>query len=445
MDIDEFSIRKLLDDVSSIHETYEQIARKTGNRFNIFDIEEISSAEVAICRVLYELLSPKGNHFQGTRYLVLFFETIREVLEEHDVRVPSESEIEKAEVFKEKPTPEGRRIDLVIEIENFCIPIEVKIGAGDQPRQCYDYFCYAKGQNPSTEKTWMLYLTRTGCAPSPYSAEDPTKEGDGPTKDKDGYKEVCQISFEKDILNWLKACLTQEETIKAAPIREILLQFMSVIRRFTNQMEDEEKMELVELLSDSSDNMKNAKIVNDAAKICKVNIMRDFLQALDKKLLEKGFKTQNKFKIYDHNDSTGSDQVNRYYDKSTYPGITYLIKLDVKSDIHLFFRVEIEASGALIGGFIAVKEGERQQRRDFFDGVDEFGKFFSAEPNPSQTWLHYEEVHINGNSALNFKTNNETYYSLFDKKPELNKFDDLVEKCSESLDAIRKKCVYWNE
>jgi len=57
-------------------------------------------------------------------------------------------------------------------------------------------------------------------------------------------KQVTAISFSDDILNWLEKCLEQKETIKIAPIREVILQYMSAIRSFTNQMEDEKEMEI---------------------------------------------------------------------------------------------------------------------------------------------------------------------------------------------------------
>ena len=46
----------------------------TGNQFNIFEIIGISTREVYMCKVLAELLSPKGCHRQGTKYLELFCE-----------------------------------------------------------------------------------------------------------------------------------------------------------------------------------------------------------------------------------------------------------------------------------------------------------------------------------------------------------------------------------
>jgi len=58
-------ITALLKEISMVSEKYESIYRKTGGRFNIFEITGRSSDEVMICRVIHELINPKGSHFQG--------------------------------------------------------------------------------------------------------------------------------------------------------------------------------------------------------------------------------------------------------------------------------------------------------------------------------------------------------------------------------------------
>ena len=119
------------------------------------------------------------------------------------------------------------------------------------------------------DNTQVVYLTPDGHAPSPSSAEGLTgKDG--------GYEEVKQISFADDILMWLKDCLSLPETIRKAPIREIITQFISAIERFTGKLEDRTKFEMVELLSASPQNMKNAKTIADSLPDCQADIVRWF-------------------------------------------------------------------------------------------------------------------------------------------------------------------------
>lgn len=205
------SIELLLQEISAISKKYELLNQKTGGYFNIFNIANITTDEVKICRVLYELISPKGRHYQGSTYLNSF---IKFVL---NIDIP-EKELSSARVFREYVIDEKRRIDLVIETSERFIPIEVKIYAGDQEYQCFDYAKKAKNSK-------VYYLTRFGDNPSEYSAK-------GLTKTDHGYEEVITISFAYDILGWLEICVSQKETLKIASIREVILQLMAVIRFF---------------------------------------------------------------------------------------------------------------------------------------------------------------------------------------------------------------------
>jgi hypothetical protein len=55
----------------------------------------------------------------------------------------SKADIQSAQVHREY-FADRRLIDIVIEIGNRFIPIEVKIYAGDQWGQCYDYWRFAQ-------------------------------------------------------------------------------------------------------------------------------------------------------------------------------------------------------------------------------------------------------------------------------------------------------------
>ena len=54
------------------------LARTEGNdAFNIFKVLGIADKEVLICRLLGELLDPKGSHGLGAKPLSLFLERLR--------------------------------------------------------------------------------------------------------------------------------------------------------------------------------------------------------------------------------------------------------------------------------------------------------------------------------------------------------------------------------
>ncbi|NLB80701.1 MAG: PD-(D/E)XK nuclease family protein, partial [Clostridiaceae bacterium] len=58
----EFVVSSLLSLMDAISQKHALLAEETGQDFNIFKITDIASKEVLMCRVLYELLSPKGCH-----------------------------------------------------------------------------------------------------------------------------------------------------------------------------------------------------------------------------------------------------------------------------------------------------------------------------------------------------------------------------------------------
>ena len=141
--MDETQIEMLLKEISAVSGKYDSIYQKTGGYFNIFDIANISSDEITICRIIHELLDPKGSHFQGDAYLRLFVDILK--LKVNDLEFNDE-DYHTVSVRREECITENRnrRIDLVIETETSYIPIEVKIYAGDQNEQCKDYYKKAK-------------------------------------------------------------------------------------------------------------------------------------------------------------------------------------------------------------------------------------------------------------------------------------------------------------
>jgi hypothetical protein len=148
----ETNAARLLNDATGIIKEFEARWRKTGEKYNIFKVAGIKRKEVIMCRVLADLLDPKGAHGRDSLYLRLFWETIAS-------KLPSSLalDVEHTKVTPEYVIDENRRIDIAIEDGNILVPIEVKIEAGDQPKQIADYFAFARTKN----RKW-----RTGSCPS---------------------------------------------------------------------------------------------------------------------------------------------------------------------------------------------------------------------------------------------------------------------------------------
>ena len=240
----ETNAAQLLNGVTKIIKNYEEKYQKTGEKYNLFKVARIADKEVKMCRVLADLMDPRGQHRQGSGYLKRFWEDIAPkppgsiALDPEYTRVTAEYVID-----------ENRRIDIVFEDGKVFIPIEVKIGAGDQPNQIADYFAFAKKKNGGTEVP-VLYLTLDGH--EPVDAE----------KVKGKY---IKLSFKDHILPWLKACLESAEETASVPVREVLKQLIGAVKSLCGQTEDAEMEEAIfKLITRDEDSVRAAAAISEA-------------------------------------------------------------------------------------------------------------------------------------------------------------------------------------
>ena len=410
--IDGKSAQDLLNAVGSIINKHETVSFNTGSNFNIFEICGISSKELIVCRVLAELLSPQGTHGQKGAYLEIF---LRDCLSNCFLPEFSRREIDLARVYREYSTDSGRRIDIAIEIDDRFIPIEVKIFAGEQADQCYDYFQFA--QKKSTANNKMVYLTLDGSEPLQVSS-----------KKLDKSENIQKISFSDDILGWLEKCISLQETIGKAPIHEVLLQFASTIRRITSQMEDKPKMEITGLLSSSSENMIHAKAIAKAMETCRTEMIIKLFGAIEEKL-----KGDERLKLLD-------DQAPRVlkpnYDYRTskcvkdleYPGINYVAKtLDADTDITL--RIEVDYNHQLTVGFGVARSKKRIGDKRTVTSAGITAHFnCQVEKNKNEWYVFFDTIRYNGDN-INFREYNDNYFKLYDD-------DTFYEICNSIIEQV---------
>ena len=117
----------LLQGSTDIIRIYDEKYRKTGLKYNVFKIARIYEKEVIMCRIIADLLNPKGSHYKGDLYLKLFWETVSPKIEN-----APKLDTPNAKVTTEYSIDARRRIDIAIEDGTVFIPIEVKIKAGEQ-------------------------------------------------------------------------------------------------------------------------------------------------------------------------------------------------------------------------------------------------------------------------------------------------------------------------
>jgi hypothetical protein len=215
-------LQNLLTQVGAISKKYHEIAKITGENFNVFRVLKIHSDEVKMhSALLAELLNPEGTHGQGDIFLKLFIEhfngKVADVLMIKDFHYPGTS-VMSEKYIGEKTAVTGGRIDLLItDGKNARVIIENKIYAADQENQLIRYHNF-------DIKARLCYLTLDGKSPSDWSS----KNEDLDLKDK-----VILLSYKHDIVTWLEACL--KESVKLPILRETITQYINLIKHLTNQ------------------------------------------------------------------------------------------------------------------------------------------------------------------------------------------------------------------
>ena len=321
---DSVHVKKLLRETGAAVKNSE--FAKAEQEYNIFRVLECDGREVMMCRMLADLLSPHGQHGMGNTYLKKFLE---DVLHETDAEHLSDS----ASVYKEYPIDAERRIDLVIEGNGRFLPIEVKIHAGEQRAQCYDYYQYAVRRDSNTR---MIYLTLYGNEPSEYSRIS----GDGGhVLDR---SHIQTISFQEDIAGWLQ----QLEDAEHNPVMAAMLhQYLQAIYYVTGYWKEKQKMELTDILMGNEDNFRSMLLISELAERTKAELICKVFAEFEKEMAaiipKYGLVRENRFHWYEYQDKATES----YYHQgeSTYPGINYAISgIQLPEGAELWLRIEAE-------------------------------------------------------------------------------------------------------
>lgn len=154
--------QRFFDELAPRLETARELERELdahlARRFNVFDY--LRTDELGISRVVADLLNPEGKHGQGATFLKLMLDACNLSDRAHlDARSA-------VTVNVEKTIKDDRRLDICVRIDDYCLAIENKPYAGDQPRQVVDYLAWLRR---NFEKYALIYLSPSGEPPSPGS------------------------------------------------------------------------------------------------------------------------------------------------------------------------------------------------------------------------------------------------------------------------------------
>lgn len=277
-----------------------------------------------MCRILADLLDPNGLHDEGAKYLCSFFDNVL-----HET--VSDNTLQEASVYKEYPITNDRRIDIVISYRSGFIPIEVKINAGDQKSQCYDYYHFAKKRDPNA---YIVYLSKYGNLPSDYSLV-------GANGEKLQESKIRCVSFSDDILRWLENIKVKSSTY----MKPLIDQYIGAVEDFVNQENEEYKMKLADEIAKDSNSLRTsieiANSVNRAKGSWMVKLFQEFEKQMNPLLGKYNLELETRSGWFSYTDQASEEFY--AHNESTYPGLNYVIKpADLGNDLSLWFRIEID-------------------------------------------------------------------------------------------------------
>jgi len=249
-------ITSLLKIISNINDEYEESLKKSGEKFNIFEILRLK--ELSHSKILAALLDPRGSHSKGDLFLKLFFEKF----------LPKgvTNDFSKCNVYKEYYIGDLGQIDIYIDCQNFGVVIENKINdAGDQSEQLIRYDKFLKKRY--TETSYLFYLTKYGEKASEQASKD---------------VEYKTLSYKDDIQKWLERC--KEESVDNSILNGTLTQYILSIRQITGQPRSEEMCKkIVDTAIQNPDNVKAAfAIAANVDAIKRKIVLEHFVPAMEK-------------------------------------------------------------------------------------------------------------------------------------------------------------------
>ena len=354
---------------------------------NIFKALRVGQDEVLMCRFLADLLDPKGRNKLDTSCLKSFLEVC---LQMDCAKLKT---LERTCVMTEYLIDNGRRIDIMLQHPQFSIPIEVKINAGDQESQCYDYHFYARNAK-------LVYLTKSHeTKPSLWTMQ---------SKDKGNTLEESAVTC----ISWKSICTWLEEWRRRQPKSDQNAELLEQVRQYIEAIEW--------FLSDSK------KQSADSSLAC--TVLETFKEAIDRKAIAETYQLEwleHSYKSYCSAELKEKKKTNLQR-LNFCPGVNYKVKADglefSDPNQEMWFRIEASDDGYLVGGFCLVERENGGMQIKVDDAAMETVKkqFPAFRVIASRSYWWFVWRYSNGKQAVsyddvpNFKTMNQCAMDLHD-------------------------------
>ena len=381
-------------------EIIKKYPRKKENKYNIFSIlKQEEKEEGCHSRIIFNLINDCESNKLEKRFLKLFF---KEVLDEEF------DEKKKYFVEREKNLGKYGRADLFIEdSDGKAYLIEMKINAGDQPKQLSRYNQYLKKNYKDDYQ--IYYLTLNGYHPSSYSLKGRAEV------------EYIIISFVDNIYNWIEKCIEEiEENNKILKIN--LEQYLETLTKITNRIGEAQKMDFIKMMKEGNNFRIAQEIVNNFEEI-KQGIKEEFILELRERIIKK----------LNIEDIAKKKNLYEYINIIKFTEF-YLYKevLDIKNSL-LTYGIGIDRGGFYFYIGLQDKKAEEWKiaKKDIKNKFNEITLEYNQETGTYFEYLEEEKFDISGDN----------FYILIDenrKEEREELINNLIEKFKEKYELINE-------
>lgn len=381
-------------------EIIKKYPRKKENKYNIFSIlKQEEKEEGCHSRIIFNLINDCESNKLEKKFLKLFF---KEVLDEEF------DEKKKYFVEREKNLGKYGRADLFIEdSDGKAYLIEMKINAGDQPKQLSRYNQYLKKNYKDDYQ--IYYLTLNGYHPSSYSLKGRAEV------------EYIIISFVDNIYNWIEKCI--EEIGENNKILKINLeQYLETLTKITNRIGEAQKMDFIKMMKEGNNFRIAQEIVNNFEEI-KQGIKEEFILELRERIIKK----------LNIEDIAKKKNLYEYINIIKFTEF-YLYKevLDIKNSL-LTYGIGIDRGGFYFYIGLQDKKAEEWKiaKKDIKNKFNEITLEYNQETGTYFEYLEEEKFDISGDN----------FYILIDenrKEEREELINNLIEKFKEKYELINE-------
>jgi hypothetical protein len=407
-------IETFLARLSTIRLKYE-IQEEAEEQFNVFTALYRYHEEVCLhSRFLSVLLSPESSHKQGKRFLELFLELLE-----------IDFNMDNVEVYpKEADKKEYKNIDILIinRISKQAVIIENKIYAPDSNHedrgQLEGYFNrICREDRIPKENIKIFYLTLDG--------HDPTPESLGKYKTLENINGRC-ISYGIEVQHWIQDCI--RECYDKPFLRESLLQYLRLIQKMTNnESTEQEQLDIKNLIAESSNNMKSAKLLFDNLGHVRWHTMSEFWEELSNRLADAGYEVTER-PSNENIDETAHRPYSGNYKKNN----DYGLRFRVKDGLTLYIWNESDCAlywgGDKNGSYISKEYKERIK-----EYMDE-NEGWASVSDCSIFWKYFD---LNDKEQIRFQNfSNDGTFNLIDSRYRAGIIERLVKEISDFINQI---------